>query len=212
MNDKYSITKKSYNKLAKKYEEKYMHADLYHDSFDVFFSYITKKNATILDIACGPGNITRYLLNKQPDLQISGIDNAPNMVELAQINNPTANFKVMDCRDIHELNTTFDAVICGFGLPYISKEDSIALIANASKLISKDGYLYLSTMEGDYTNSGFTKASSSEDMAYIHYHSFDYLESALKDNQFSIVEVFRKDYPEQDGSTTVDLFIIAKKL
>ena len=66
-------------------------------------------------------------------------------------------------------------------------------------------------MENDYEKSGVTKSSSSEDMAYIYYHSFDYLQSALNDNELSIVDFFRKDYPEQDGTNTIDLFIIAQK-
>ena len=34
--------------------------------------------------------------------------------------NPTAEFEIMDCRDINTINKQFDAAICGFGLPYIS--------------------------------------------------------------------------------------------
>ena len=211
MEDKYKITHDSYNRLAKVYEEKFMDNPLYIDSYDDFCRFVTKKNATIFDIACGPGNISKYLLNKRPDYQIFGIDVAPNMIALAEKNNPTAEFQVMDCRDIHKINKQFDAAICGFGLPYISKEEAINLIANVSKLISKDGFIYLSTMENDYEKSGFTKSSSSNDMAYIYYHSFNYLQTALNENEFSIVDFFRKDYPEHDGSTTIDLFIIAQK-
>ena len=153
MEDKYKITHDSYNRLAKAYEEKFMENPLYIDSYDDFCRFVTKKNATIFDIACGPGNISKYLLNKRPDYQIFGIDVAPNMIKLAKKNNPTAEFQTMDCRDIN----------------------------------------------------------SSEDMAYIYYHSFDYLQSALNDNELSIVDFFRKDYPEQDGTNTIDLFIIAQK-
>ena len=211
MEDKYKITHDSYNRLAKVYEEKFMDNPLYIDSYDDFCRFVTKKNATIFDIACGPGNISKYLLNKRPDYQIFGIDIAPNMIELAKKNNPSAEFEIMDCRAINTINKQFDAAICGFGLPYISKEEAISLIANLSKLISKDGYLYLSTMENDYKKSGVTKASTSNDMAYIYYHSFDYLQTALNENEFSIVDFFRKDYPEQDGTNTIDLFIIAQK-
>ncbi|MBV1924447.1 MAG: methyltransferase domain-containing protein [Flavobacteriaceae bacterium] len=189
-----------------------MNNPLYVDSYKVFCRYVTKRNATIFDIACGPGNISKYLLNKRPDYQIFGIDIAPNMIKLAEKNNPTAEFQVMDCRDIHQINKKFDAAICGFGLPYISKEEAIDLIANVSKLVSENGYLYLSTMEDDHKKSGFTKSSSSEDMAYIYYHLSDYLEKALYDNHFSVVEVFRRKYPKYNTPTSNDLFIIAKKV
>ena len=212
MEDKYKITHASYNRLAKAYEDKFMNNPLYIDSYKVFCRYVTKRNATILDIACGPGNISKYLLNKRPDYRMYGIDVAPNMIKLAKKNNPTGRFKTMDCRDIHQITNKFDAAICGFGLPYLSKEDAINLIANVSKLVSDNGYLYLSTMESETKESGFTKSSSSNDMAYIYYHTFEYLRIALNENQFSVVEVFRRNYPEKDGSTTIDLFIIAQKI
>ncbi len=211
MEDKYKITKNSFNKLAQKYEDRFLNADLYNESFDTFYSYIEKKNAVIFDIACGPGNISRYLLKHNPDFKMIGVDIAPNMIELAKKNNPNAEFHVMDCRDILQINKEFDAAICGFGLPYISKEEASQMITDLSQLIVKDGYLYLSTMEDDYEKSDYKKSSTSEDMAYVHYHSFDYLEKALIDNGFSIVEVFRKDYLEHYGTITIDLFIIAKK-
>lgn len=212
MEDKYKITKNSFNKLAQKYEDRFLNADLYNESFDTFYSYIEKQNAKIFDIACGPGNISRYLLKHNPDFKMIGVDIAPNMIELAKKNNPKAEFHVMDCRDILQINKVFDAAICGFGLPYISKEEASQMITDLSQLIVKDGYLYLSTMEDDYEKSDFKKSSTSEDMAYVYYHSFDYLENALIDNGFSIVEVFRKDYLEHYGSITIDLFIIAKKI
>jgi ubiquinone/menaquinone biosynthesis C-methylase UbiE len=53
-----------FNKLAKVYQDKFMDVSLYHDSFDVFCSHIKKENPSVLELACGPGNITQYLLKK----------------------------------------------------------------------------------------------------------------------------------------------------
>ena len=35
---------------------------------------ITKDKAKLLEIGCGPGNITKYLLSKRTDFNIFGID------------------------------------------------------------------------------------------------------------------------------------------
>ena len=72
--DKSKIAVAIFNKLAKMYQDKFMNVDLYSESFDLFCNAIQKENATILEIACGPGNITKYLLNKRPDFNILGID------------------------------------------------------------------------------------------------------------------------------------------
>jgi hypothetical protein len=41
------------------------------------------------------------------------------MIQLAEQNNPTATFKVLDALKIHELNDLFDAIIVGFCCPIL---------------------------------------------------------------------------------------------
>lgn len=170
-----------FNKLAQGYQDKFMDVSLYHDSFDVFCNLIKKEDANLLELACGPGNITQYLLKKRPDLTILGTDLAPNMIELAKTNNPKANFQLLDSRNINSLNKTFDAIMCGFCLPYLSKEEAIQLIADASNVLTNDGVFYISTMEDDYSKSEFKKGSSG-DQIFMHFHEGAYLTEALKIN------------------------------
>lgn len=208
--DKTKMAIDIFDKRASEYQAKFMDVGLYHDTFDLFCTSITKENAEILELACGPGNITRYLLNKRPDFKILGIDLAPNMIELAKRNNPTASFQCMDCRDIRLLGKKYDAVMCGFCLPYLSKEESVQLISDVYNLLESNGLLYISTMEDDYAKSGL-ESSSSGDQMFIHYHEADYLTQALLENGFKIIDVQRIEYPKQDGSKTTDLVIIAGK-
>ena len=199
-----------FDKCANVYQEKFMDLNLYHDSFDLFYNNIKKDNAHILDVACGPGNITHYLLKHRPDFKISGIDLSPKMIALAQKNNPEAEFQVMDCRDIQALNEVYDGIICGFCLPYLSKEEAIEFIKNASKALTINGLIYISTMEDDYSQSGF-KTSSSGDCMFIHYHQADYLTQALNENGFKILDLRRQVYPSQDDVQAIDLIIIAEE-
>ena len=92
-----------FNKLAKAYQDKFMDVSMYHNSLDVFCSFIKTENAEVLELACGPGNITKYLLEKRNDFKLLGTDLAPNMIELAKINNPTAKFELMDCRALNSI-------------------------------------------------------------------------------------------------------------
>lgn len=210
--DKTKIAIEVFDKYAKQYQEKYMETDLYKDTFDLFCDSIKKENADILEIACGPGNITKYLLKKRPDFKILGIDLSSKMIELAKINNPTAEFHLMDCREIGQIDKTYDAIMCGFCLPYLSKEESLNLIRDASGLLKSNGIFYLSTMEGDYGKSGLKGPSSEgEDEIYIHYHQADYLTSALNKNGFEVLDLRRKSHPDQTEKYPKDLLIIAKK-
>lgn len=205
--DKTKIAVDVFDKLAELYQEKFMDLDLYNDTFDTFCNAVAGKK--ILELACGPGNITRYLLNKRPDLEILGTDLSPNMIRLAKINNPEAGFQLLDCRNMDMLNQKFDAIMCGFCLPYLNKEEAIKLISDAAGTLNPGGILYISTMEDDYSKSGF-KTGSTGDEVYMHYHEAGYLTAALIENNFTLIDMKRQDYPEKDGSKTTDLILIAK--
>jgi ubiquinone/menaquinone biosynthesis C-methylase UbiE len=207
--DQTKIAVDIFNKLADVYQDKFMDVSLYHDSCNVFCDSLKKENPEILELACGPGNITKYLLEKRPDFKMLGTDLAPNMIELAKINNPTANFQLMDCRAIKSLNKKFDGIMCGFGLPYLSKEEAIQFIKESSKQLNKNGVLYISTMEDDNSKSGF-KTGSTGDQMFQNYHQADYLTQALEENGYNIINLQRKEYYYNEQKTT-DLIIIAKK-
>ncbi|MCB0706433.1 MAG: class I SAM-dependent methyltransferase [Saprospiraceae bacterium] len=208
--DKYQTTFNTWNKIALLYQEKFMDLDLYDDSYDTFCQQIKTPNPTILEIGCGPGNITKYLLNKRPDFQVEGIDVAPKMIELAQKNNPTARFTTMDCREINTLAKTYDAIICGFCLPYLSKEDVIKLIADCFNLLNKQGILYLSAIEDDYAKSGY-ETGSTGDQTYVYYHSGKDLQNQLKAHHFEATREFRKTYQKRDGADQTHLIVLARK-
>jgi predicted TPR repeat methyltransferase len=207
--DKYEISVATFNKLADKYQQKYMDFDFYFDTYDTFCELVKNANAAIFEIACGPGNIAKYLLNKRPDFKIEGIDLAPNMVELARANNPSAIFQVMDSRAISTINRKFDAVMCGFCIPYLDRQDVASLIVDVRALLRKDGIFYLSTMEDDHEKSGF-QTSDAGDRVFIHYYQLDYLKHHLESSGFKIVDFKRKAFRAEKGVPATDLFIFAQ--
>lgn len=198
-----------FNKLANVYQDKFMDVSMYHDSFDIFCNSIPKEKPAILELACGPGNITKYLLQKRPDFKILATDLAPNMIDLGKINNPDTEFELLDFRNVKNLNKTFDAIMCGFGLPYLSKKEAIQFIADSSQMLNCGGTLYISTMEDDNEKSRIQKASSGDEV-FMNYHQEDYLTEALENNGFKIIEIQRKNYLHNQQDTT-DLIIIATK-
>jgi predicted TPR repeat methyltransferase len=198
-----------FNRRASEYSDKFMDVSAYAHSFDLFCDLLFKHNAGVLDLACGPGNITRYLLGKKPDLMISGIDLSRRMLSLARRNNPTAAFKLMDCRNVLTLGRKFDGAICGFGMPYLNKTEAIQLIADVALLLNDGAPFCFSTMEDDYNKSGIDVNSYGEQI-YIYYHEAVYLLEALKKNGFAVMEVYRKTYAAHKGNLT-DLVIVSRK-
>lgn len=209
--DKSKVAVDIFNKHASLYQTKFMDVSLYHASFDFFCDSINKQNTEILELACGPGNITKYLLSKRSDFRILGTDLAPNMIELAKQNNPHAEFQLLDCRKIVELNKKFDAVMCGFCLPYLSKEETTKLFEDVSKILNPGGVIYISTMEDDYLTSGLRKGSQGDEM-FMHYYLESDLTAPLIKNGFKINYVNRVKSEMTDGSVVTDLILIAEKI
>lgn len=199
-----------FDSCSKDYQTKYMDISLYKSSIDLFCTSIKKDRANILELGCGPGNITKYIAEKHPHYAILSTDVSSNMLKLARKNVPTASFVEMDARNIGNLNGTFEGIMCGFCLPYLNKEEAIQLIHDASDLLESEGVLYISTMEGLYSSSALTKSSSGEYELFIHYHEFDYLNQAIKDAGLFLLKTQRVDSVSA-GKDVVDLILIIKK-
>jgi ubiquinone/menaquinone biosynthesis C-methylase UbiE len=207
--DKYEISVATFDKFAEKYQEKYMDSDLYVDTYDAFCVLIRNNNAEILDVACGPGNIARYILSSHPDFKIHGFDLSPRMIELARTNNPSATFEVMDARDLYKISKRYDAVFSGFCFPYLSKQDIARFIQSLPGILKEKGLVYLSAMEDKDDRSGF-ETSSVGDQIYIHYHQFEFISHHLEENGFKIIGTIRKDFPVANDMPTTDLIVFAQ--
>ena len=207
--DKYLETFETWDKVAKLYEDKFMDLDLYNDTYDVFCDLLSKKNSTVLEIGCGPGNITRYLLAKRPDLEILGTDISPNMIELAKRNCPTAKFELADSRKIETITSRFDGIVCGFCLPYLSELDVEKFVFDCKNLLNENGVIYLSFVEGEKEKSGYQQGSSG-DRTYFYYHNLEHLTRLLDLNHFGNLNVIRKRYEKNDKTEEVHTIIIAE--
>ena len=205
-------TIQTWDKLAQKYQDKFMDLDIYDVSYDLFCEAVADENATIIEIGCGPGNITKYLLTKHPNYKILATDVAPSMIELAETNNLSARFQVLDARDINQINQKFDAIMCGFCMPYLSKEESIQLIKDSHALLNDGGILYFSVIEDNYEKSELQTSSDGQHTMFVYFHQADYLQKALTNCRFETVHLLRISYPKpNDVIDTHLIFIVRSK-
>jgi len=205
--DKYEETFATWNKMASQYQEKFMYLDIFNDSYDYFLNSLHDNQKRLLDIGCGPGNITRYLLNQKPDLEILGVDIAPNMIELAQKNNPEAGFQVLDGREIDNLKGSFDGIVAGFCLPYLSSQEAEKLISDSVELLNEKGIFYLSFVDGDPNDSEF-KTNETGDRVYVYYHQTKRLLKLLEENGFELLNLFKINFEKMNTQR----IIVARKV
>lgn len=209
-NNRYEESFSTWNKVALLYQEKFMHLDIYNETYLEFCNLITVEKPTIFEIGCGPGNISRYLNSIRPDLRICGIDRSGNMVELANKNVVNADFQVMDARNLKEIGTKYNGIVVGFLIPYISGDELTILIENCYRILHSEGILYLSYVPGNQNKSGFISRPDGN-RVYFYYHNEADLLKNLSENKFEIISVSNIDYLKNEDQELHSV-IIAKKV
>lgn len=53
----------------------------------------------VVDLGCGPGNLTALLARRWPGASVTGLDSSPEMIEAARRDEPQVDFEVVDLRD-----------------------------------------------------------------------------------------------------------------
>ncbi len=210
--ENFDLSVQRFNEFAEEYANRFDNVSGYIEHLSHFCRLVNLDKPNILELGCGPGNVTRFLKASIPESRIVAIDLAPKMIEIARTLLPEVDFRVMDVRNISSIQERFDAIMCSFCLPFLSKADAAKLIDDCSVLLNPGGVVYLSTMEGDENRAGFeTTSFSGDSQIYFNYHRQPDLETAISKNGFVLSRINRQEYLEPDGSITIDLIFIAVK-
>jgi ubiquinone/menaquinone biosynthesis C-methylase UbiE len=200
-----------FHNCAGEYREKFGSLTLYDEFYVAFCRLLKPGRARVLDVACGPGNVARFLMAQRPELDLLGIDLAPRMVEFAREAAPSARFSVCDCRRLTGLQQRFDGIICAFGLPYLSGEEAGAFIRSAAEVLEPAGVLYLSTMLGRSEDSGVHKVSTGDEV-HVFYHTEAFILSLLQAAGFSVLLQEKLASPSNASQRTTDLIVVAQRV
>ena len=57
-----------------------------------------ERPSSVVDLGCGPGNLTALLRERWPDADIRGLDSSPEMIDKARLVDPGITFDVADLR------------------------------------------------------------------------------------------------------------------
>lgn len=209
--DPYEETNATWNKIAPVYEDKFMNLAYFDETYEGFCSTLATENAQILEIGCGPGNITQKVIQLKPDVRIIATDVSRNMLDIAKKNNPTAEIEVLDARNISKLTTRFDGIIIGFCIPYLNDSDCKKLLSDCANLLENKGILYISFVAGEPEKSGF-KMGSSGDRAYFYYHDINTIKSYLLAFHFRLLHHWSIDYPINETNNEVHTVLLFRKV
>lgn len=198
-----------FDDYATEYVERYMDVDRYKDSLDRFYTLLKPEQKNILDLGCGPGNLSHYLMQKNPLLKVFGIDLSENMIRIAKEFNPKGEFQIGDVRKIKVEGKKLDAVIAGFCLPYLSLEETCGLLDELKKSIAQGALFYFSTIEGDYQLSG-PVTNSKGDQLNMYFYTENLLRKELEERGFCVLSTEQITYTDHHSKTVTDLILLAQ--
>lgn len=197
-----------FNEMAEVYQQKYMNVDCYQESLEYFLKNLNSADS-ILDLACGPGNILNYLSNKNSNLNLSGIDLSDEMIKLAKLNVPNAKLEVSDCRDINYIESSYNAIVCNFLIPYLTESEIKKLFTAVGNLLVPNGIFYLGFITEEQNRSEIVRSSKGHKLR-MNYYSVDFVTSVLQDNKFVVGH--SKSYKSNNiNQEQKDFIIIATK-
>jgi predicted TPR repeat methyltransferase len=151
------------------------------------------------------------LLKRNPTFDWLGVDVAPAMIEKAKTICPLATFRVLDARDLNQLDSVFDAIICGFCIPYIATNDLDSFFKSVVNKLVSGAYFYLSFVEGDNQKSGF-QIGSSGDRMFFNFYSVETIQKKLNALNMEVLKEFKITYPLPNNAFDIHTILILEKI
>jgi trans-aconitate 2-methyltransferase len=75
--------------------------------------------ATVVDLGCGPGNLTVLLRERWPEAEVAGLDSSPEMIAEARALDPTIAFDVADLRTWAAAADPVDVIVSNATLQWV---------------------------------------------------------------------------------------------
>lgn len=180
--------KETYNRIAEDWFKDHNDDNWWQEGTETFLSFL-KPGSTILDVGCGAGIKSRYLVEK--GFEVVGIDFSEKFIEIAKRENPDITFQVMDMNDVENLNSKFDAVFAQASLLHIPKNNIVNVLTKLVSVLNKNGHLYIAVKEvrDEQKEEDILKENDYgyEYERFFSYYSMEELEKYLKDLNIEIV-------------------------
>ena len=140
----------AWEEISHGYEQHF--ARLTRQSVDaVLTSAEVRSGKVVLDVCCGPGMLTAAAQSR--GAQSKGIDFSAEAVEVARSNVPDAEFQKGDAQSLPFPDSTFDSVVCGFGIIHVP--DPQKALSEMYRVLKTGGRVAVSVWEAPNANNGF---------------------------------------------------------
>jgi ubiquinone/menaquinone biosynthesis C-methylase UbiE len=196
--DQSQLAVNTYNKIADKYANQYFDDTVDHPYIDRFLALLA-HGARILDIGSGPGQFSKYIIDK--GFEVVGIDLSREMVSISKQRVPQGKFQFMDMRRLDFPADSFDGIFCAYALIHIPTEEIPSTLKGFSRILKKGGYLEIAVQQGDPDHIISEPFMPTEKM-FFNFFSSERLSQFLTDAGFQIIS--QELMPIDDEGTMSD--------
>jgi ubiquinone/menaquinone biosynthesis C-methylase UbiE len=154
--------------------------------FDILTGIGIKEKSSVLDVGCGFADFYEHLKMKGINVQYTGIDIVPELIEAAKTKNPNLDLQIRDLQENPFQESSFDYVVCSqvFNLELGGNKNNILakdMIRNMNKIARHGVAVDLLTSYVDFKEE------------HLHYYSPEEIFSYAK--QLTRQVMLRHDYP-----------------
>ena len=167
----------------------------------------------VVDLGCGPGNLTTLLRARWPEARVRGLDSSPEMIDRARVADPAIDFEVADLRAWAAGDVTVDVLVSNAhtrGVAVPNSHDPALYLETLTVLgMTVDAWetTYLHVLSGD--DPVFTWVSGTGARPTL---------QALPDDlrpgfEAEFKRRLREAYPEQDGRVVLPfrrIFVVGR--
>ena len=93
----------------------------------------------VVDLGCGPGNLTRLLAARWPSARVRGVDSSPEMIDAARRDVPGIDFEIADLRDWVDRGEEVDVLVSNATLQWLP--DHLELLPRLVERVRPGGWI-----------------------------------------------------------------------
>lgn len=200
-----SHVESTYAKIAQAYSDEF-----FADTSDIpIINELTKrlpKGARVLDLGCGPGQFTKYLVDQ--GLVAEGVDISDEMLAIARARVPKVTFRKMDMRKLEYPDHTFDGILAAYSIIHIPAAELPGVFAGIRRVIRPNGYVLFIAQQGEPDQIRDEPLAKGEKI-FVNFFSKERLNSALIQAGFKVVDQGSAEQASAEVMSSAVLWAVA---
>lgn len=201
---------KAYSSAASEYKSFFINElqkkSLDRKLFDLFYDKVVNRGK-VLEIGCGPGEISNYLWMK--GLDITGIDYSAEMINTAKEFNSSIDYKVGDVFNLDYENETIAGIAAPFLIVNFDADEVAEAFKEINRVLIQNGVFLVTFHIGNDETSVYENFLNKGKKISFTFFKLETIKRILNETGFQITETVIKE--PYEGEVKVRSFIFAEK-